>query len=114
MAQNDSLTSITIAEDTHRDSASMKTIAALTMVFLPATFVATFFSMGFFHFGVNDNVQLKVAPLWWLYLVVTIPLTVMVLVAWVWWLKLKSGTDTRLKRRNSGGGYELTTEHSLT
>lgn len=43
IVQNDSLTSIAIAEDTRRDSVAMKTIAALTMVFLPATFVAVCF-----------------------------------------------------------------------
>lgn len=47
MAQNDSRTNIAIAEasrriafETKRDSDAMKTIAALTMAFLPATFVA--------------------------------------------------------------------------
>ncbi|KAI4235213.1 MAG: hypothetical protein L6R40_006510 [Gallowayella cf. fulva] len=47
IAQNDSRTNIAIADasrriafETRRDSDAMKTIAALTMVFLPATFVA--------------------------------------------------------------------------
>ncbi|KAL9605721.1 MAG: hypothetical protein Q9179_001104 [Wetmoreana sp. 5 TL-2023] len=47
IAHNDSATNLTIAEasrriafETKRDSDAMKTIAALTMVFLPATFVA--------------------------------------------------------------------------
>lgn len=47
MTQNDGRTNIAIAEasrriafETKRDSDAMKTIAALTMVFLPATFVA--------------------------------------------------------------------------
>lgn len=47
IAQNDNRTNISIAEasrriafETKRDSDAMKTIAALTMVFLPATFVA--------------------------------------------------------------------------
>ncbi|KAL8733814.1 MAG: hypothetical protein Q9181_003433 [Wetmoreana brouardii] len=52
IAHNDSDTNLTIAEasrriafETKRDSDAMKTIAALTMVFLPATFVAVSPSM---------------------------------------------------------------------
>ncbi|MCJ1250702.1 hypothetical protein MMC30_007930 [Trapelia coarctata] len=40
-----------IVVETRRDSTSMKTIASLTMVYLPSTFVATIFSTGFFHAG---------------------------------------------------------------
>ncbi|KAI9800018.1 MAG: hypothetical protein M1833_003547 [Piccolia ochrophora] len=60
-----------IAVETKRDSSAMKTIAAVTMVFLPATFVATFFSMVFFHVGsetttnftVNSNCLVKLVAL---------------------------------------------------
>lgn len=34
-----------MAEETRQDSAAMKTIAVLTLTFLPGTAVATFFSM---------------------------------------------------------------------
>ena len=44
LTANDANTTIRIAEDTRRDSNSMKVIAALTMIFLPLTSVATFFS----------------------------------------------------------------------
>ena len=40
-----------IAEETRRDSTSMKTIAGLTMIYLPYTFAATLFSTGFFSFA---------------------------------------------------------------
>jgi hypothetical protein len=38
--QSNSRTQVTIAEETKRDSMAMKTIAALTMLFLPGTFTA--------------------------------------------------------------------------
>lgn len=41
--QNDSLTNMSIADDTRKDSHAMKTIAVLTTVFLPATFTAVRF-----------------------------------------------------------------------
>lgn len=50
VTQQDSETSTSIARDTKGDSASMKTIAVLTMVFLPATAVSGFFGMVFFAF----------------------------------------------------------------
>jgi hypothetical protein len=75
MTSYDTLTGLRIARDTQRDSVSMKTISWLTMVFLPATFVATFFSMGFFQFHQDskNHVNISVAPEWWLYLAVTLP-----------------------------------------
>jgi hypothetical protein len=67
----------------------MNTIALLTMVFLPATFVATFFSMGIFQFSGGAEGGLRVAGQWWIYPAVTVPLTVAVVVTWTTWLKWK-------------------------
>ncbi|KAJ5540210.1 hypothetical protein N7513_008542 [Penicillium frequentans] len=44
-----------IAEATLRDSSSMKTIAVMTLVFLPATFACSFFSMSFFDWVGNPT-----------------------------------------------------------
>jgi len=70
------------------------------MVFLPVTFVATFFNMGFFQFHQDKNhVHVSVAPEWWLYLAVTLPLTVVILGAWngwLWWKERSVDEDTRL------------------
>lgn len=40
IAQHDSTIAVKISEAARRDSAAMKTIAVLTMIFLPATFVS--------------------------------------------------------------------------
>ena len=82
MLQHDTQINLKTSASMQRDSESMKTIAAVTMVFLPGTFVATFFSMGFFHFGSGDDLYLTVAPQWWLYVAVTLPLTIAVLTFW--------------------------------
>jgi hypothetical protein len=62
------------------------------MVFLPATFVSSLFSMGFFDFEQNTDVpadsRLRVGGQFWIYFAVVIPLTMLVLgicFAWLQW-----------------------------
>ncbi|KAI1325131.1 hypothetical protein F5Y16DRAFT_378913 [Xylariaceae sp. FL0255] len=63
-------TNLAIARDNMQDGKRMKSIAVVTMVFLPATSVATFFSMTI----------LSLDPSYiWLYPSITIPLTILVL-----------------------------------
>ncbi|KAG5742750.1 hypothetical protein H9Q69_014301 [Fusarium xylarioides] len=59
------------------DSEDMKTIAKLTMFYLPLTFVATIFSMGIFNFDFDNgkNGRLVVSSQWWMYIIFAIPLT---------------------------------------
>ncbi|OTA05021.1 hypothetical protein A9Z42_0056540 [Trichoderma parareesei] len=47
--ENISKSSLAVAETAQRDGSLMKSIAVLGMIYLPATFVCTFFSMGFFQ-----------------------------------------------------------------
>ena len=73
-----------IAEATLSDARSMKTIAILTMVLLPATAVASLFSMNLFDWSAKDGGD--IANRWlWIYFVVTIPLTVIILASWWYW-----------------------------
>ncbi|KAH9844576.1 hypothetical protein Tdes44962_MAKER07273 [Teratosphaeria destructans] len=74
-----------VAEETRVDSAAMKTIAVLTLTFLPGTFVASFFSIQMFQWDIPDGSS--VSPYLWVYFVVTIPLTIVVYLLWVWWFK---------------------------
>ena len=110
MQQQDSTTSRSIAVDSKklaeastRDSSSMKAIAVLTMVFLPSTAIAvgntayifvisclfklktlqTIFSMGPFF----NNGSLSVSSDFWIYWVVSIATTVVVLFIWQVWLR---------------------------
>ncbi|KMU72534.1 hypothetical protein CISG_09521 [Coccidioides immitis RMSCC 3703] len=57
------------------DSSAMKSIAFLTMLFLPATFVAAVFSTTFFEF---DERGWKISNSIWIYWAVTIPATILV------------------------------------
>ncbi len=101
IAQKDSLVGIQLAKDSRtlaieskRDSSSMKTIAAVTMAFLPCTFVASFFAIPMFDWtkpaGHNVNTQT-----FWIYWVVTIPLTLTTFIIWGAWFQYKTARDNR-------------------
>lgn len=49
MAQEDNFLAARLAVSATRDSSAMKALALITAVFLPATYVATLFSMTMFN-----------------------------------------------------------------
>ena len=84
----DNLAMKAIAADSHvvalaslRDSAEMRSISIVTMLFLPGTFVATLFSTSFFNFQPNRGNP--VVSRWiWIYVLVTVVLTGAIQGAW--------------------------------
>ncbi|KAL5383394.1 hypothetical protein PMIN03_001941 [Paraphaeosphaeria minitans] len=88
-----------IAEQTQRDSASMITMAAVTMIFLPGTFISAILSTTFFDYG-DDG--LSVSRKWWILPASTIPTTVGVLavwLAWRWWRIQKQSAEMQRKSK---------------
>lgn len=73
ISQHNTNLTIQMARDSRNDSILMRRIAFVTIIFLPPTFLATFFSMSFFH--VSEG-HLTVSSWIWLYVVCTLPLTV--------------------------------------
>ncbi len=70
-----------IAILTRKDSTDMRIIAVVTLLFLPGTFMATFFSADFFNFSPGDSK--KVVSKWiWLYFVLTGAATLVIFAAW--------------------------------
>ena len=86
-----------IAEATMSDSASMKTIAILTMVFLPGTAVASFFSITMFNWSADQG-QEVVSGYLWVYFVLAVPLTAIVLA--IWWTCARR-REKELRKRNA-------------
>ena len=84
-----------IAEATMSDSASMKSVAVLTMVFLPSTAGASFFSMTMWDWSAATGKGLA-SPWIWVYFVVAIPLTAAVLSIWWFWTRARE-RELRLK-----------------
>jgi hypothetical protein len=73
---------------TKHDSNSMKTIAVVTLFFLPGTFVSAIFSTGVFNFFANKDEQNQTISRWaWVYLLTCLLLTAIVLVLWLCWYK---------------------------
>lgn len=81
-----------IAILTRRDSTDMRIIAAVTLIFLPGTFVATVFSTGLFDWGHGDPTSAgpdgddgggrMISRYIWVYFMLTGALTAVVLLAW--------------------------------
>ncbi|KAK3376343.1 hypothetical protein B0T24DRAFT_525754 [Lasiosphaeria ovina] len=96
-AENDLTARMTAAAGL--DSAAMKTLAFVTTVFLPPTFIAvnsqTLFSMSMFDWQAGSSSSSSpdgggpdgsVVRAFWIYWAVSVPLTILVLVGWrVWW-----------------------------
>ena len=99
VAQTDNRLSARIAVTSGRDSTAMKTLAFITAVFLPGTYIATLFSITMFDWypsnGTNSSPssaetsshQGEISPKFWIYWAITVPLTIAVIAIWrVWWV----------------------------
>ena len=112
---------MSIAQATKNDSAAMKTIAALTMIFLPATAVSSFFGMAFFN---GQGGAFTVTSDWWLFLVSTIPITVVLFLVWLNWngvvnaaavarrLSSRGWSCVRLRSKSDDADLEITEVNS--
>ena len=78
----------------------MKAIALLTMLFLPGTFVSTFFAMPLFNWQAERQSDV-VNSRFWIYWAVTVPGTLAVLVAWRFWWQFE---EWRVRREEEGSG----------
>ncbi|CAG9986459.1 unnamed protein product [Clonostachys byssicola] len=75
----DARAGIGLASAAKRDSSSMKTVAIMTMAFLPATFFAALFAMPLLEWDGSHMVQKG----FWVYLACTIPVTLLVFALWL-------------------------------
>lgn len=98
IAQKEAKVGIAVAQDSRtlasaskEDSTAMKTLAAVTVVFLPGTFVASFFAMPLFEWNAVGH--------FWVYWAVTVPLTFLTLVVWVLWTRRQARVHRVLERR---------------
>ncbi|KAF2463811.1 uncharacterized protein BDR25DRAFT_244802, partial [Lindgomyces ingoldianus] len=75
------------------DSVAMKALAFVTTLFLPPTFIATLFSMSMFDWQADVKAQSSnpnegtkvVSRRFWIYWVISMPLTIVVLSTWRIW-----------------------------
>ncbi|KAJ5174370.1 uncharacterized protein N7482_000247, partial [Penicillium canariense] len=86
VTQQDAANNIQIAHSMKQDSTSMNAIAALTMVFLPGTFAGTIVGAGVFGGEITG------AKVWWVWVGITVPLTVVVMICWLLYQNAKKPT----------------------
>ncbi|KAF3769606.1 hypothetical protein M406DRAFT_354069 [Cryphonectria parasitica EP155] len=72
---------VDIALAAGNDSNQMRSISLVTMVFLPGTFFATFFSMTFFDWSPSES-ESVVSSYIWIYVAITGACTFLTLLAW--------------------------------
>jgi len=65
----------------HRNTDMMRTISAITLIYLPGTFVSGLFSSAFFQFSSETN-NWVVAENFWVYWAIVIPLTITTFLIW--------------------------------
>ncbi|KAK0611092.1 hypothetical protein B0T14DRAFT_571015 [Immersiella caudata] len=80
VARYDAASSIAIALSARKDSAYMKIIAIMTMVFLPATFLAALFAVPSLRWDSSPVIQDN----FWVYWAFAIPATLLVFGFWTW------------------------------
>ena len=92
---------------TKQDSESMKTIAVVTLLLLPATFVSVVFASGIFNFqaGEPEDDARIISRYGWIYLLVCVVVTVCTLIFWAAWYfwgrkKLERWKFSRIQNRN--------------
>lgn len=107
ITQSDAEYTAAIAMDGKRDSIAMKTVAILGIVFLPGTYVATLLSINMFDWGAADRREtssLTISPSMWIYWAITIPLTLVTFLVWMFWSRrehFKSSKRLMIDRTNA-------------
>jgi uncharacterized BrkB/YihY/UPF0761 family membrane protein len=79
----------------------MKIIAAVTLIYLPATFVCSLFGTNLVSFDTSPNSnqsEFVVSRWWWLYLAFAIPLTVLTMFGFWLWRRFREVPKEREKR----------------
>ncbi|KAF1845215.1 uncharacterized protein K460DRAFT_416511 [Cucurbitaria berberidis CBS 394.84] len=104
-AQENKLVRLLTSQST-QDTRSMKVIALITSVFLPATFVATLFGSNFFGFeDTKDGHSLAIASNVWIYVIVAFAVSAITMAMWYWWYSRRPTTldqddETKSNTRN--------------
>jgi hypothetical protein len=90
MTRSDTQATIELAESAKRDSTSMKTIAIMTMAFLPGTFFAALFAVPSLEWDAEPVIKDK----FWIYWAFSLPFTALIFTIWaviVKWELIRSG-----------------------
>lgn len=92
-----------LAQRSYEDSLSMKTLAVVTMLFLPGSFVSALFSTELFEWDKRDlgsqDLSVPPTPQFTLYWIITIPLTLLTFIVYALWLRVEKRHGPRTRPR---------------
>jgi len=104
------LTAVLFNRINKQDTDSMKTIAVVTLVFLPATFVSAVFSTGIFNFHAAEEAgqERTISKYGWVYLLACLLSTSLTLGFWICWYRwgrlwLEKMKFSRVQSSSKGG-----------
>ena len=102
-----------ISRTSQRDASSMKTLAVVTMFFLPGSFVSSLFSTPTFDWDSVDltntgSIGVRLAPQFRLYCAITVPLTLVTFILYFLWLwfEARERKKSEAKSRAENEGLE--------
>ena len=102
-----------IAALTRKDSGDMRIIAGVTLVFLPGTFMATFFSSSFFKF-LPDGTSKVVSGWIWLYFVLTFVANAVVFLFWWYFSRQQAHDSQKVSQRAASDDAYIPTGRSMS
>jgi len=71
-----------LTRDTVDDSATVRVVTLVTMLYLPASFVSSFLGMNLFAFQGADGPGFQISKQFWVFIALTIPLTILTVGSW--------------------------------
>jgi len=71
-----------LTKDTVDDSATVRLVTIVTLLYLPASFVCSFLGMNLFTFQTSDGSGFAISEQFWVFFIVTIPLTLITVGSW--------------------------------
>ncbi|PQE05919.1 cmgc cdk kinase protein [Rutstroemia sp. NJR-2017a BVV2] len=83
---NDSMHKLTTQEKSTKDAAAVKILTVITLIYLPTTIVANFFSTQFVQ--TNDSGHMTLLANSWILAAVSVPLTAVTIMLWWLWVYL--------------------------
>lgn len=81
-----------LTEKATQDAAAVKVLTIMTLIYLPATVVSNFFSTSFVTTASSPGGANHIVVLsdWWIFVVVSVPLTIITLYIWWVWTRMKT------------------------
>ncbi|KAG9229025.1 hypothetical protein BJ875DRAFT_388208, partial [Amylocarpus encephaloides] len=71
-----------LTKDTVDDSATVRVVTLVTLIYLPASFISSLLGMNLFSFQGTDGKGFQVSQQFWIFIVLSVPLTILTVGSW--------------------------------